>query len=151
MRELAEGLGVRYLDRPGNEHAKAGNLNHALTKMKGDLLLTLDADMMPKPDFLQRTVGFFAENEKLAYVQTPQVFYNEDIFQYNYYQGRNIPNEQDMFMRLIQSGRDRFNAVIYVGSNCIFRRSAIDHIGGFVIWYDNGGFGYRDEASIQWV
>ncbi|WP_338556497.1 glycosyltransferase [Paenibacillus sp. KS-LC4] len=133
MREVAEGLGVHYLDRPGNEHAKAGNLNHALTKMKGDLLLTLDADMMPKPDFLQRTVGFFAENEKLAYVQTPQVFYNEDIFQYNYYQGRNIPNEQDMFMRLVQSGRDRFNAVIYVGSNCIFRRSAIDHIGGFVI------------------
>ena len=132
MRVMTEQLGVHYLTRSTNEHAKAGNLNHALKHLKGDLLLLLDADMMPKPEFLQRTAGFFAANEKLAFVQTPQVFYNEDIFQYNYYQGRKIPHEQDMFMRLIQTGRDRYNATVFVGSNTLFRRSALNEIGGFV-------------------
>jgi len=132
IRRMTEELGVMYLTRPTGEHAKAGNLNNALRYLSGDLMLTLDADMMPLPQFLKRTVGFFAENEKLAFVQTPQVFYNEDIFQYNYYQGRSIPNEQDMFMRLIQSGRDRYNATIFVGSNAVFRRSALLDVGGFV-------------------
>lgn len=132
IKRMAGDLGVMYLTRPTGEHAKAGNLNNALRYLNGELMLTLDADMMPLPDFLKRTAGFFAENKKLAFVQTPQVFYNEDIFQYNYYQGRNIPNEQDMFMRLIQSGRDRYNATIFVGSNAVFRRSALLDVGGFV-------------------
>ncbi|BCJ86011.1 glycosyltransferase family 2 protein [Effusibacillus dendaii] len=130
VRLLAEELEIGYLTRPSNEHAKAGNLNHALTHIKGELLVTLDADMIPKPEFLKRTAGFF-KFHRVAFVQTPQSFYNEDIFQFNLFQNRSIPNEQDLFMRVIQAGRDRFNAVIYAGSNAVFRRSAIDSIGGF--------------------
>lgn len=130
VRNLANQLGIGYLTRATNEHAKAGNLNHALARSNGELVVTLDADMVPKPQFLVRTVGFF-KKVNTAFVQAPQSFYNEDIFQYNLFQGRNIPNEQDLFMRLIQPGRDRFNAAIYVGSNTVFRRSALDSIGGF--------------------
>ncbi|WP_207709050.1 glycosyltransferase family 2 protein [Heliomicrobium undosum] len=68
---------------------------------------------------------------ELAFVQAPQAFYNQDIFQYNLLQGRNIPNEQDMFMRVVQAGRDRYNAAMYIGSNTVFRRSALAAIGGF--------------------
>ncbi|MBM7662311.1 cellulose synthase/poly-beta-1,6-N-acetylglucosamine synthase-like glycosyltransferase [Bacillus mesophilus] len=67
----------------------------------------------------------------VAFVQLPQAFYNDDIYQFNLLQSKNIPNEQDLFMRLIQTGRDRFNSTIYIGSNTIFRRVALDAIGGF--------------------
>ncbi|MEW9698205.1 glycosyltransferase family 2 protein [Paenibacillus sp. SI8] len=128
--KLAKQFKINYLKRSNNDHAKAGNLNNALQFITGELVVTLDADMLPKPEFLQKTVGFFNE-ENVAFVQTPQSFYNEDIFQYNLFQQRHIPNEQDLFMQIIQSGRDRFNSAIYVGSNTIFRKSALDSIGGF--------------------
>lgn len=130
MRHMSEELGVGYISRPSNEHAKAGNLNNALKHTTGDLVVTLDADMVPKPEFLKRTAAFFRDIN-VAFVQTPQSFFNEDIFQYNLFQSRDIPNEQDLFMRIIQAGRDRFNSTIYVGSNTVFRRNAIESIGGF--------------------
>jgi cellulose synthase (UDP-forming) len=130
MRHLSEELGIGYISRPSNEHAKAGNLNNALKHTTSELIVTLDADMIPKPEFLKRTVGFFRDIN-VAFVQTPQSFFNEDIFQYNLFQSRDIPNEQDLFMRIIQAGRDRFNSTIYVGSNTVFRRNAIESIGGF--------------------
>lgn len=130
IQKLAEELGVHYVTRPNNEHAKAGNLNHAMSCSNGELIVTMDADMVPLPSFLQKTVGYF-KKEKVAFVQTPQAFYNEDPYQYNLFSGANIPNEQDFFMRRLQAGKDRFNAVMYVGSNTVFRRSALEEIGGF--------------------
>ena len=47
MRKLAEELGCRYLDRPDNRHAKAGNLNHALQHSEGELIVFFDADFVP--------------------------------------------------------------------------------------------------------
>ncbi|HEY0883461.1 MAG TPA: glycosyltransferase family 2 protein, partial [Archangium sp.] len=38
---------------------------------------------------------------------------------------------QDYFMRTLQPGKEPFNAVMYVGSNTVFRRAALDSIGGF--------------------
>ncbi|WP_404328266.1 glycosyltransferase family 2 protein [Mesobacillus maritimus] len=130
MKNLASTLGVGYITRETNIHAKAGNLNNALLKTNGELVVTIDADMMPKPTFLKHTLGYFEDSE-VAFVQTPQSFYNDDIFQYNLGQGKNIPNEQDLFMRTIQSGVGRLNSTLYVGSNTIFRRGAIEAIGGF--------------------
>ena len=75
LRKLCRKFNVRYVSREGNEHAKAGNINHALTIIQGDLFAVLDADMIVKPQFLQRTVGYF-EDEQMAFVQTPQVYYN---------------------------------------------------------------------------
>ncbi len=37
MRKLAEELGCEYITRPDNRHAKAGNLNYALTKTQGEI------------------------------------------------------------------------------------------------------------------
>lgn len=130
VRELAEQWDVGYLTRPTNEHAKAGNLNNALRFTNGDLVVTLDADMVPKPDFLKKTAAFFTDT-KVAFVQVPQSFFNQDIFQYNLFQTGNIPNEQDLFMRMIMTGRDRYNAAIYLGSNTVFRRTALEMVGGF--------------------
>ena len=48
MRQMAEALGVRYLARTNNEHAKAGNLNYALPHSTADLIATFDADHAPR-------------------------------------------------------------------------------------------------------
>ena len=42
--ELAKELGINYMIRPDNRHAKAGNLNHAFDKTNGEFIVILDAD-----------------------------------------------------------------------------------------------------------
>lgn len=130
VEQLASEFGVYYLTRTDNRFAKAGNLNHAMSQTDGELILTLDADMVPLPSFLEKTVPYFHDGAT-AFVQVPQAFYNEDPFQYNMFSKDRIPNEQDFFMQTLQAGKDRFNAVMYVGSNTVFRRTALDEIGGF--------------------
>jgi len=63
MEVLAREMGARYVTRPDSAHAKAGNINHALTKTDGELVLALDADDVPMPDILDRTVGYFDDPE----------------------------------------------------------------------------------------
>lgn len=143
MRELAAKLGVNYLCRPDNKGAKAGNLNNALAHSSSPLVVTFDADMIPKRDFLMKTIPYFvdaemknqgkAEKEQihLGFIQTPQSFYDLDLFQFNFYSENRIPNEQDYFYRDIQVARTKTNSVIYGGSNTVISRKALESIGGF--------------------
>ena len=128
LKLLCKKYNVNYISRDNNEGAKAGNINNALKYLKGDLFAVLDADMIPKKEFLSRTVGYFT-NENLAFVQVPQVYYNKDTYQYNLM--KNIPNEQDFFMRDIQEARAAINAVLHVGTNALFKREYVDEIGGY--------------------
>ncbi len=129
VRLLAEKYGAVWVTREEHKHAKAGNLNHCLEKYaKSELFVVLDADMIPKSNFLERTVGYFSDS-KVALVQAPQVFYNPDPFQNNLQLFQVIPNEQDFFMREVLTRRAMFNAVLNVGSNAVFRRTAIEDIG----------------------
>nr|MCU0302171.1 glycosyltransferase [Candidatus Nanopelagicales bacterium] len=52
VRELALELGAEYMRRDSNEHAKAGNVNHALRRTDGEFFVLLDADFVPRPEFL---------------------------------------------------------------------------------------------------
>ncbi len=130
VRALADRYGVTHLTREEHAHAKAGNLNNALAHSTGELVVTLDADMIPRASFLEATVPHF-DDGMMAYVQAPQAFHNDDPFQHNLFSGSSLPNEQDYFMRSMQEGKAAYNAVMYVGSNTVFRRTALEHIGGF--------------------
>lgn len=128
LEKLCMRYGAHYLTREDNQGAKAGNINHALTKIKGDLFAVFDADMIPKRSFLTRTAGYF-HDEQMAFVQTPQVYYNQDVYQYHLQ--KHMPNEQDFFMREIQTARASKGAVLHVGTNALFRRSMVMEIGGY--------------------
>ncbi|MBI4714516.1 MAG: glycosyltransferase, partial [Nitrospirae bacterium] len=130
VRELAEAMGCRYLTRPDRTFAKAGNLNHALTQTGGEIVAVFDCDHIPVRSFLMETVGFFAD-PKVAIVQTPHFFHNPDSFQRNLRLERELANEQDLFFRVIEPARDRYNAAFFAGSSGLFRRSALQEIGGF--------------------
>ncbi len=129
VRQLAKELGCEYRDRPDNRHAKAGNINHALTSVAGELICVFDADFVPSRNFLQRTVGFF-QDPKTALVQTPQNFFNEDPISVNLGLEGIINNEQTLFFRYIQPSRDFLGSVVCCGSCFVMRRSALDEIGG---------------------
>jgi len=132
IKRFTERLGCRYLARTTHEHAKAGNLNYALTHSGGEFVMVLDCDHVPVRTFLKETVGFFKEPE-VAFVQTPHYFYNPDTFQRNLRLEREIVNEQDLFFFVIQPGRDGFNSSFFAGSGGIFRRSALQVVGGFQV------------------
>lgn len=143
VKKLAEQMHIGYIERQEHEHAKAGNLNNAMRMTASPYILTLDADMIPHENMLMHTIPFFiaqemdnagkpeAEQKHLGFVQTPQTFYNPDLFQYNLYSEGRIPNEQDYFYRDIQVSRNKSNSVIYGGSNTVLSRRALDDIGGF--------------------
>ncbi|MGZ4075941.1 MAG: glycosyltransferase, partial [Bacteroidia bacterium] len=75
MLQVAKEEGVEYLIREHNEGYKAGNLKNALEHTDGDLFVILDADTRAFPDLLINTSGYF-RNNKVAWVQTPQWFYD---------------------------------------------------------------------------
>ena len=130
-KKLAATLGCGYIRRPDHpRHAKAGNLNHALRLTDCDLIAVFDVDHIPARTFLKETVGFF-DDPKVAIVQTPHHFYNPDIFQRNLRVGELVKNEQALFFRSLQSGRDAHNSAFFAGSGGLFRRKPLEGIGGF--------------------
>lgn len=124
VRDLAAELGARYVRRLSSNGAKAGNINHALSLTRGDFFVVFDADFIPKPEFLHETVPFFASDD-VAFVQTPQTYGNLHTVI-----SRGAGYMQAVFYRFVQPGRNRFNAAFCVGTNVIFRRAAIDSVGG---------------------
>lgn len=130
MRAMAEEEGAGYIVRSDawrnrSRHAKAGNLNNALFQTQGEFVLVLDADQVPLPTILERTLGYF-QDPKVAFVQTPQWF-------------RNVPpgdpygSEAPLFYGPILQGKDGWNAAFFCGSNAVLRREALMH-GGIVTY-----------------
>jgi cellulose synthase (UDP-forming) len=125
MAELAQTAGAEYLTRPDNSHAKAGNINAALNRTKGELVLMLDADHVPMPDALDAMVGYF-DDERVALVQSPHDFFNHDSVQH-YVVGR---HEQSLFYRVVCPGKNRHGAAYWCGSAAVLRREALLEIDG---------------------
>lgn len=131
LQTLCAELGVVYVTRARNEHAKAGNLSAALARLSGELVVVFDADHVPTRDFLARTVGFFAHDPKLFLVQTPHFFMNKDPIERNLGLSERCPPENDMFYGMIHRGLDRWDGAFFCGSAAVLRRSALDSVGGF--------------------
>ena len=130
VKALAESLQCGYIRRADRQHAKAGNLNHALHETTGEIVAIFDVDHVPTSSFLKDTLGFF-QDEQVAFVQTPHHFYNPDVFQKNLQLEGTLKNEQSLFYRVLQGGRDRHNSAFFAGSCGLFRRRVLVEIGGF--------------------
>ncbi len=128
VKTLCDELKCVYLARITHPDAKAGNLNFGLTHSNADFIAIFDADHVPQPDFLTKLLGYF-KDEKVAFVQTPQDYYNLDSFQHT--RKNRTWTDQSIFYSLILPGRDRWNAAFFCGSCAVLRRKALDDIGGF--------------------
>ena len=132
LQNLAKEAGenVHYLTREKNVKAKAGNINEALKKTNGDLIVVFDSDHTPTQEFLRETVGFFIKNPKLFLVQTPHKFYNPDPVEKNLRIFRKVPNESEMFYSYIQKGLDFWESSFFCGSAAVLRRKYLEEVGG---------------------
>ncbi|WP_426289243.1 UDP-forming cellulose synthase catalytic subunit [Ensifer adhaerens] len=131
LQALCDDLGVRYLTRERNEHAKAGNLNNGMLHSDGELIAVFDADHAPARDFLLETVGYFEQDPKLFLVQTPHFFLNPDPLERNLRTFEKMPSENEMFYGIIQRGLDKWNAAFFCGSAAVLRRKALEDTEGF--------------------
>jgi len=150
MKKVAEEEGVGYMTRENNEGFKAGNLKNGLNHTNGDLFIILDADTRPLPGFLINTSGYF-RNKKLAWVQTPQWFYDTtepqklssvikwklgltnkfltkpiDVLFGKFEINEDIfGNDPRMFYDVILRKRNFYNAAFCCGAGSIHRREAV--------------------------
>lgn len=136
--DLAATLGAHYLARPTHEHAKAGNVNHALGIVQADVVAILDADHVASPDLLVRTLGYF-DDPGVALVQTPQEFYNLDSFEHEDAGAQTAQadvtaserfHEQALFYRVLQPGKNRWGGAFWCGTGAVVRTAALVEVGG---------------------
>lgn len=151
LKAFAKEEGIGYFVRENNEGYKAGNLNNAFYKTEGDLIVILDADTRPFPDFLNNTTGYFRQ-PKMAWVQTPQWFYDltEGIGMDQYLNrmtngkfkwlirpfspllkhwktGEDIfGNDPQLFYDIILRRRNYHNAAFCCGAGSVHRRTALE-------------------------
>jgi len=126
LARLAARLGAGYLTREGRKDAKAGNVNAALARTNGDVIVIFDIDHIPQPDFLQRTLQDFAD-PTVGFIQVMPTFSNNA----QSWVAR-AANETSLdFYNPTSIGMDGFNSVTKMGSNALIRRKALDSIGGY--------------------
>jgi len=130
LKEIAAEVGAEYLTRETNQAAKAGNLNHALTQSKGEFILFLDCDHVPTADILHRTLGYLVADEKVFLVQSPHFFANAAPAERSLGRGNPVPDESEMFYRVIHPGLDFWNASYFCGSAAVMRRKSLEEVGG---------------------
>lgn len=133
--ELCREYGARYVSRPVHNHAKAGNMNHALDLMAreaaegiapdADVIAVLDCDHVPLPHFLTATLGWF-DDPDLALVQGPQEFYNAGAFDDD-----GVTGEQGLFFHVLMAARNHDGAgPFWCGSTSLLRTRALREVGG---------------------
>jgi cellulose synthase (UDP-forming) len=132
--QICRQYGARYVRRDNHDHAKAGNMNHALQLMANeeangappiDIIAVLDCDHVPLPAFLTATLGWF-NDEKIALVQGPQAFYNSGAFDDD-----GIAGEQGLFFNVLMRARNASGAgPFWCGSTSFLRIKALREVGG---------------------
>jgi cellulose synthase (UDP-forming) len=132
LQKMCQDLGCTLLTRNTNEHAKAGNINTAMRRTQGELILVLDCDHIPSRQFLKHTVGFFS-NPNVALVQTPHWFYNPDPFERNLLTNGQVPVHNELFYKVIQKGNDFWGAAFFCGSAAVFRKQHVLDVGGIAV------------------
>jgi cellulose synthase (UDP-forming) len=126
MAALAARHGARYVTRAEHVGAKAGNINHALALTSAPYVAVLDCDHVPDERFLDQTLGHLCD-DRVALVQTPQYYANAR-------EGRIASaawGQQALFFGPIACGKDGQGAMFCCGTNAVFRRTALEQVGGF--------------------
>jgi cellulose synthase (UDP-forming) len=123
---IAERHGARYLRRGVNTGAKAGNLNHALARTDAEFVVVLDCDHVPGPRLLAATLPHFRD-ARVGFVQAPQYYANADATPV----AGAAWAQQALFFGPIACGKGRMGAMFCCGTNVVFRRAALEAVGGF--------------------
>ncbi len=121
------GVNIEWLHRTNRKGYKAGALDDGLSHATGDFIAIFDADFVPKPDFLKKTVPLF-QNSALGCLQTRWGHTNRT---YN-----SLTNAQAMAIdghfiveQTVRSSNDLF--LNFNGTAGLWRRACIKDAGGW--------------------
>jgi cellulose synthase/poly-beta-1,6-N-acetylglucosamine synthase-like glycosyltransferase len=121
------GLDVEHVRRPERTGFKAGALQYGLATATGDYVAIFDADFLPEPDFLRRTVPWFADPE-VGVVQTRWGHLNRDYSLLTRMQAFAL----DLHFSVEQNGRHAAGYFMnFNGTAGVWRAAAIEDAGGW--------------------
>ncbi|HEY1405222.1 MAG TPA: glycosyltransferase, partial [Spirochaetota bacterium] len=126
-KRIAQKYSAKLFRRKKRHGAKAGIINDFINTTDEKYLAIFDADQNPMPDFLLETIPFLEANENIAFVQTPQFYTNLDIGPV----AKGSGMQQAIFFELICEGKNIHNAMFCCGTNVLFRKTALESVGGF--------------------
>jgi len=128
VKALASRYGFRYMSRPDRGRMKkAGNLAFGYEHSTSDAITILDADFAPLPEYLLELMPYL-DDPKVGIAQSPQFF---DTHLGGPWLQRAAGADQELFYRWFQPSLDAVGAPICVGTCAVYRRTALDAVGGF--------------------
>jgi cellulose synthase (UDP-forming) len=122
---LADQLGVRCITRKIPGGAKAGNINNALRKTRGEIVVIFDSDMAPSTSFIKKVINYFRD-PGVGFVQTPQFYENSNSSPVT----KAAWEQQRFFFGPILENKDNMNSAFICGTNVAIRRTALLEAGG---------------------
>lgn len=125
LREACTALGIRHVTRAVKKDAKAGNINNALEQATGEIAVVLDPDHEPSPYLIDRVLGHF-ENPRVGFVQSVQAYRNQG----DSLVADGAAKQTYLFYGPVMIGMNAYGTTQAIGANCVFRRAALDSIGG---------------------
>jgi hypothetical protein len=125
LRQVCAELGAHHVTRSEKRDAKAGNINNALRQSDGEICVILDPDHEPAPYLLHRVLGYF-EDQRVGFVQTSQPYGNQS----DSLIARGAAEQTYHFYGPTMMGMHACGNVQAIGANCVFRRKALESIGG---------------------
>ena len=124
----ARGVDIVLVRRQGREGYKSGALAHGMTTATGELVAIFDADFVPEPDFLLRTVPYFLTDSRLGFLQTRWGHLNGDYSPLTRAQALAL----DGHFAVEQTARQRSGWFMnFNGTAGLWRRSCIEESGGW--------------------
>jgi len=122
-----QGLDVEYVHRTDRTGFKAGALENGMKTAKGEFILIFDADFVPNPDILQKTIHYFTD-PKVAMVQVRWEHLNRSY--------SNLTEAQALMLDghfiMEHAGRNWSGRFFnFNGTAGIWRRAAIQDAGGW--------------------
>ena len=123
----SKGINIEWLHRTNRSGYKAGALSRGLNSATGELIAIFDADFVPKPDWLKKTVPLF-QNRKLGCLQTRWGHTNRNYSSLTRAEAMAI----DGHFIIEQTARSRNDLFLnFNGTAGIWRRACIEDAGGW--------------------
>lgn len=124
----AQGYCITHLRRHERRGFKAGALQDALPAAIGEFIAIFDADFVPQPDFLQRTMPYLLADDDLGVVQARWGHLNRDSSSLT--QAQAIALDKHFAVeQLVRQRADYFPK--FNGAAGVWRRRCIEDVGGW--------------------
>jgi cellulose synthase/poly-beta-1,6-N-acetylglucosamine synthase-like glycosyltransferase len=123
----AKGFDIEHIHRVNRQGFKAGALQEAMPRVKGEFIAIFDADFTPRYDFLRTTMAYF-EDDKVGIVQTRWEHINQDYSFLTKLQALQL----NVHFTVEQAGRSYGNLLLqFNGTAGVWRKKVINEAGGW--------------------